>query len=320
MDKKKKIAVMMLTLNSEKYFMAGVLDALKNALRDYEYELIVVDGGSSDTTVEILREKFGEKLRLVHSPIKNLALCRNLALSKASKDFDYYCFVDSDIVLPDDFFKRLLPLLEDPKVGTAELKSVLGHPKKSLVSEYYLAVKTAQGAGIREAIGGATTCIIIKPEVATKIRLDDRFRRAGEDVDLHLRVNELGYKTVVDMNEPTAMHVRDPSLLEELKRMFYRGYARALNLKLHRSILSDGVIKATLVAIATLLCWALTFFGIIFPVYIMFLPLALLIVRHMLKLTKPYRLDLAFVGLLISSAYLLGLLGGVLKFWVFERR
>ncbi|MEM2058593.1 MAG: hypothetical protein QXO76_10130, partial [Thermoproteota archaeon] len=70
-------------------------------------------------------------------------------------------------------------------------------------------------------------------------------------------------------------------------------------------------------AIATLLCWALAFVGIISSVYIMLLPFVLLIIRHMLKLTKPYRLDLAFVGLLISSAYLLG---GVLKFWVFERR
>ncbi|MEM0457224.1 MAG: glycosyltransferase [Nitrososphaerota archaeon] len=317
---KKKIAVMMLTLNSEKYFRVGVLDAVEKVLKDYEYELIVVDGGSSDGTVKVLREKFGEKLKLVHSPIKNLALCRNLALSKASKDSNYYCFVDSDIILPDDFFKRLLPLLEDPKVGTAELRAVLGHPKKSFVSQYYLTVKTAQSTGVREAIGGATTCIVIKPEVAAKIRLDERFKRAGEDVDLHLQVNELGYKTVVDMNEPHAMHVREPSLLEELKRMFYRGYARALNLKLHRSILNECVERAVLVAIATLLCWALAFVGIISSVYIMLLPFVLLIIRHMLKLTKPYRLDLAFVGLLISSAYLLGLLGGVLKFWVFERR
>ncbi|MCS7136146.1 MAG: glycosyltransferase [Nitrososphaerota archaeon] len=320
MNKKKKIAVMMLTLNSEKHFRTGVLDALEKVLKDYEYELIVVDGGSSDGTVRALRERFGERLRLFHSPIRNLALCRNLALSKALNDFDYYCFVDSDIILPDDFFKRLLPLLEDPKVGTAELKAVLGHLKESFVSQYYLAVKTAQGAGVREAIGGATTCIVIKPEVAMKIRLDERFKRAGEDVDLHLQVNELGYKTIVDMNEPTAMHVRNPSLLEELKRMFHRGYARALNLKLHKSILNDHIGKAILAAIVTLLCWALAFIGMIFSNYIMLLPLALLIIRHMLKLTKPYRLDLAFVGLLISSAYLLGLLGGVLKFWVFERR
>lgn len=315
----KKIAVMMLTLNSEKYFNRGVLDVLEKVLKDYEYELIVVDGGSSDGTVKMLREKFGEKLRLVHSPIRNLALCRNLAISKAPKDFDYYCFVDSDIILPDDFFRRLLPLLEDPKVGTAELRAVLGYPKKSLVSQYYLKVKTAQGTGVREAIGGATTCIVIKPEVAAKIRLDERFKRAGEDIDLHLQVNELGYKTVVDMNEPHAMHVREPSLLEELKRMFYRGYARALNLKLHKNILNGRIEKAVLVAIVTLLCWGLAFVGIIFSAYIMLLPLALLIVRHALKLTKPYRFDLAFVGLLISSAYLLGLLGGVLKFWVFER-
>ncbi|MEM2909598.1 MAG: glycosyltransferase [Nitrososphaerota archaeon] len=319
MNEKKKIAVMMLTLDSEKYFRVGVLDALQKVLKDYEYELIVVDGGSSDGTVRMLREKFGEKLRLVHSPVRNLALCRNLALNKVSKDSDYYCFVDSDVVLPDDFFKRLLPLLEDPKVGTAELRAILGRPKKSLVSQYYSTVKTAQGTGVREAIGGATTCIVIKPEVAAKIRLDERFKRAGEDVDLHLQVNELGYKTVVDMNEPTAMHVREPSLLEELRRMFHRGFARTLNLKIHKSVLGDGVGKALLVAIATFLCWALVFIGIIFSAYIMLLPLALLIVRHALKLTKPYRLDLAFVGLLISSAYLLGLLYSILKFWVLER-
>ncbi|PUA34208.1 MAG: hypothetical protein B9J98_01050 [Candidatus Terraquivivens tikiterensis] len=316
MNEKKKIAVMMLTLNSEKYFRAGVLDALERVLRNYEYELIVVDGGSSDGTVRMLREKFKERLRLVHSPVKNLALCRNLALSKAPKDSDYYCFVDSDIVLPDDFFKRLLPLFEDPKVGTAELRAVLGYPRRSLVSQYYSTVKTAQGSGIQEAVGGATTCIVIRPEVAAKIHLDERFRRAGEDVDLHLKVNELGYRTLVDMNEPTAMHVREPSLLEELRRMFHRGYARALNLRLHKGALGDGLGRAVLVTIVTFLCWTLAFVGIAFSVYIASLPLALLIVRHALKLTKPYRLDLAFVGLLISTAYLLGLSCGILRFWV----
>lgn len=319
MSERKKVAVMMLTLNSERYFMSGVLDSLERALKNYDYELIVIDGGSKDGTVSMLRERFKDRLNLTHCPIRNLAICRNLAMQKALKGFDYICFVDSDIVVPEDFLDRLIPLFKDPTVGTAEIRAVLGYPKKSIVSEYYKHVKTAQGKGVQDAVGGATTCILIRPDVASKIRLNEKFRRAGEDVELHLQVNMLGYRTLVDMNESFAKHVRTPSLLEELRRMYHRGVARALNLKLYGKMLNDGIKKGTLIATATISSWVLAALSIAFSFYPGILPLLALIARHAMKITKPYRLDLAFVGLLISTSYLIGLLSGAVKYYLIER-
>lgn len=317
--RRKRIAIMMLTLNSERYLRNGVLDGIDKAFKNYDYELIVIDGGSEDATVDLLRSRFKDRLHLIHCPIRNLAVCRNLALQNASKGFDYVCFVDSDILLPENFLDRLLPLFNDPKVGTAEIRAVLGYPKKTPVSEYYRYVKTAQGAGIQEAIGGATTCIVIRPEVASKIRLDERFRRAGEDVELHLQVNMLGYKTLVDMDEPFAKHIRSPSILEELKRMYHRGMARVLNLKLYNKILNDSVKRGILSAIVTLSSWVFAIVGVSFSFYIATLPLVGVFIRHVFKLTKPYRLDLAFIGLLISTSYLIGFLVGTVKYYIVER-
>jgi glycosyltransferase involved in cell wall biosynthesis len=341
-----KLVVMMLTLNSAEFFEYGVLTALKKALHGYKYQLLVVDGGSADKTVDSLKDVFEGKVRILVFRQRNLALCRNLALRKAPKDADFYGWVDSDIVVPSNFFSRLIPLFEKEDVGTAEIRASLGFGTRgSIITKYFDGLKGTEKTGTRESGGGgATTCLLMRREIATKVRVDPRFKRAGEDVSFHLKVNELGYKTMIDFNKPYARHVREPSFREEARRASQRGEARSLNVKLYKKVIrSSGVGKALLSAVVTLGIWVLLIYGLLssllsslfpFPfvpiliqlplipfliplrLLVTVVPFALLLARHALKLRKSWKLHLAMTGLVLSTLYLMGFLKGFFKYWV----
>lgn len=343
-----KLVVMMLTLNSAEFFKYGVLTALKRGLEGYDYQLLVVDSGSIDGTVERVKDIFGKKVSVLVLKKKNLALCRNLALREAPKDADFYGWVDSDIVVPRNFFPRLIRIFEDSTVGTVEIRASLGYgTKKTIITKYFEGLKEAEQSGIRESGGGgATTCLLMRREIAMKVRMNPRFKRAGEDVSFHLQVNEMGYKTLIDFNKPYARHVREPSFKEEARRATQRGEARSLNVKLHKKVIkSSGVSKAILSTIVTLGIWLLLVYGLLscllpnlfpFPFVPNFIslpfvpivlplrllaslaPFALLLARHASKLKRPWKLHLASVGLVLSTLYLIGFMKGFFKYWVFR--
>jgi glycosyltransferase involved in cell wall biosynthesis len=310
---------MMLTFNSKEYFENGVLNALKEALDDYDYHLLVIDGDSHDGTIEEIHKEFSDKATVLVFKESNLAICRNLALEKAPKDADFYCWIDSDILIPKNFFSRLIPLFKDSSVGTAEIRALLRCENKAFVPKYYKELREAKGEGVKESEGGATTCLIMRPEVATRIKLDPRFKRAGEDVSLHYQVNEMGYKTLIDLNDPPALHVRKPTLIEELRRLIYRGEARALNLKIHsRVIRSRRLERAIISSLLTLGSWLLLIYGLFLMFLPALIPFILLLVRHAFKLRKPWLLHLALIGLILSTVYLIGFMKGFLKYWILK--
>ena len=76
------------------------LDSLLNQSNTkLDYEIIVVDDGSTDDTAELIKEKYGAsllngQLRLYSKENGGLSDARNFGVTKASGD--YYIFVDSD--------------------------------------------------------------------------------------------------------------------------------------------------------------------------------------------------------------------------------
>ena len=72
------------------------------SIKDLADEIIVVDGGSEDNTIEI-SEKLGAKV--VKNPFKDFSDQRNLALSLAKNDWVFY--IDSDERATPEFTKNL---------------------------------------------------------------------------------------------------------------------------------------------------------------------------------------------------------------------
>jgi glycosyltransferase involved in cell wall biosynthesis len=98
----------------EKYIEQTVDAVLQLDPRPQVY--IVVDDGSTDKTLNILKEKKGIVICRIDNPRHpvrgvNLAWALNSGIQKVNElvpDWDYLLKIDADSVLPSDYFKRLL--------------------------------------------------------------------------------------------------------------------------------------------------------------------------------------------------------------------
>ena len=97
--------------------LARVFEFLES--KDYPFEVIVVDDGSEDKTVEVAREFFGERpeLRLIENPHKGKGFAVRTGILKAKGQF--ILFSDADLSTPIEEVDRLLMWLREQDFGVA---------------------------------------------------------------------------------------------------------------------------------------------------------------------------------------------------------
>ncbi len=101
-----KVSIVVITYNEAKN-IAECLDSLLALRMDDVYEIIVVDGGSIDSTREIVKSYAAKKdvIRLVVDPIGHQTTSRNLGIEEAK--YEFVAFTDADCVVPRDWLDIL---------------------------------------------------------------------------------------------------------------------------------------------------------------------------------------------------------------------
>lgn len=87
------VSIIIITYNDRKYVGEAIESALAQTYKDYE--IIVVDDGSSDNTSEVLAE-FGDQVTVIYQENRGLSAARNTGI-RASKG-EYVAFIDADNV------------------------------------------------------------------------------------------------------------------------------------------------------------------------------------------------------------------------------
>ncbi|EOM76113.1 glucosyl-3-phosphoglycerate synthase [Rhodococcus rhodnii] len=149
------VSVVLPALNEE-HTVAGVLDTIRPLLGGLVDELIVLDSGSTDRTVECARRAGATVFTreeavpsLPPRPGKGEVLWRGIAASTG----DLIAFVDSDLIDPDPMF---VPKLLGPMLTADGIQLVKGYYRRPL-----------RGAGIEEAHGGGrVTELVARPLLA----------------------------------------------------------------------------------------------------------------------------------------------------------
>lgn len=108
--KNKDVTIISLTWNSEKYvkkFLDSLLDDLRTS--GLSFEVIIIDNGSTDSTINILREYRSKEPNLIYIPLgKNMGttFSRNIAIRMATGK--YIGILDSDIVIPKGVIQKII--------------------------------------------------------------------------------------------------------------------------------------------------------------------------------------------------------------------
>jgi glycosyltransferase involved in cell wall biosynthesis len=169
-------------------------------------EIIVVDGGSIDKTISILKKY---KLKIFLEKKRGAGPARNLGMNKSKGD--YIAFVDSDVVLPDNWIEKCIK-----KINQNKSIAGVGGPgisiDKSIVSKCLNGLLYGKSKKSKDTyVNSLATMDVLYRKSHIRGMLFDNKMIMGEDPEFNFRLVKNGYKLLfsrslfVYHNHPTKL-------------------------------------------------------------------------------------------------------------------
>jgi glycosyltransferase involved in cell wall biosynthesis len=280
-----------------------------------DYEVVVVNDGSGDSTADVVREQAAgnPNVKLIDLPRnRGRGYARSTGIAAAQGEL--IATVDADIILPSDWFDRARSALDghDAVGGTAV-------PDGDVAYVYQATRLTPRVVSHATAVTGSNA--LYRRQVFEVVTFDPALRE-GEDIALNHATTRLGlsFSTVPGL---LVEHIEKKSFAESLRWLFTSGKGATRQLLVYRQVrvpdLAAGAFLAGLaagVAIAVLV----SPFGIALPVLL----LAAIAGQHVrsrfetpLKRWRSVTAAIAINGALLL-AYFTGRVAGLA--WLFGQR
>ena len=230
-----KASVVICARNEEDTIEECVKSVLNQEYPGEDYEVIVVDDGSEDTSPQIL-ESFSEKIRCFRNKKnRGISYSRNFGVREARGDI--VCFIDGDAYADKAWLRNLLTAYDggeiDGRVFPREFLGGIGGfigawNKDTVVTRYseeggIRLIRIQQGSKVTLSQIGFGTCNIAYPRsLIERVGGFDEGLIVGSDTDLNLKIIELGYVFVYNPHA-IVYHKHPGSILELMGRWFVRG-------------------------------------------------------------------------------------------------
>lgn len=246
-DRRKKYAreflfvtIVVPTLNEERYIEA-CLRSLIDSVRDIRCEILVVDGGSSDRTVELatMMPPGPVAISVLHNPKRLQSAALNLAAALASPEATVLVRADAHARYPTDFIRTCVEALIDHDATSVVVPMLTeGHAGMQRAVAAVQNSRLGNGGAVHR-IGGSSRFVDHGHHAAF-----DRvfFRRIGgydetfshnEDAEFDLRAARAGGRIWICSEATVAYYPRDT--LDGVAKQYARhGRGRAKTLLLHR--------------------------------------------------------------------------------------
>lgn len=286
------ISAIVVTRNEEKTIARCLESLIAQDFPRERYELIVVDGRSSDKTCEIC-ERF--PVRLVRLDRSGISRQRNAGVEAAKGR--YVAFTDADCIVERSWLSKLMQRMEgsDSSVvavggpnavfdNDPPLSKVIGYAQETFLGsggspQSYKISKPSYVYSI------ANCNILYRKEVIEREKYDNNFS-VGEDAELNFRLREKGYKFLY-LPDVIVWHHRTDSLGGFVRKIFSYSEAMARIIRKHRKAVRWYPFAAVLGVLAVIFCYpVIRFFH--WAMYIYALATLLYIVALVISTAQVY--------------------------------
>lgn len=206
-----KISVVILTYNSVNFIKPCLDSVFTQGSQDLE--VIVVDNGSKDATVSLIKENYPQVILIKNKD--NLGACRGRNQGIEVSGGEWVLTLDCDIILQENFLASILPILDSlsPKTGILQPK-IMNYTGdeiysagiyKSFLNRFFDVGRGLPDSGLfdnmRNIFGGCCAASLYRRKIFDEISdkygyFDERFFFIFEDVDLSWRAQRKGWSTL----------------------------------------------------------------------------------------------------------------------------
>ena len=186
---KNLVSIIMPAYNSEKYISSAIESVLNQTYTNFE--LIVVNDGSTDNTIDILK-KYSDRIICISQRNKGAAFARNNGILAARGE--YISFLDSDDIWPNDTLKLQYEYLRThPDVGLVYGEMELFDQTGTLDKNWAITRGRGRPEGyifqnlILDCLFGLST-VMVRRNVLNNVGLFEESLPLGEDYELWLRI------------------------------------------------------------------------------------------------------------------------------------
>jgi len=195
------VSVIIAAYNEEKVIVRTVESILNNGYEDLE--IIVVDDGSQDATLEVLRQSFGKdpKVRILTQPNGGKSSALNNAIAHAGRDI--LVALDADTIFRRNTIEKLVRHFGDPSVGAVSGNARVGNRKRWITR--FQSIEYIYGFNLDRRALDLLNAITVVPGAAGAWRKELILKLGGfgndtlaEDADLTLQIRREGFQIRYD--------------------------------------------------------------------------------------------------------------------------
>jgi cellulose synthase/poly-beta-1,6-N-acetylglucosamine synthase-like glycosyltransferase len=191
------VSVAIAAYNEEKVIVRTVESILRNGYADFE--LVIVDDGSTDATLEVLRCNFGDRpdVRILSQPNAGKSAALNNAIAHARHDI--LIALDADTIFRAGTIGKLVRHFADARVGAVSGNARVGNRNRWITR--FQSIEYIYGFNLDRRALDLLNAITVVPGAVGAWRKDLIVKLGGfgddtlaEDTDLTLKIRRAGYR------------------------------------------------------------------------------------------------------------------------------
>lgn len=212
LENEPKIGIVIVNYNGELFNEDCLNSIFKSQYTNYE--IIIVDNASNDNSVNILKNKYLKRIKLIELD-ENLgfSMANNIGINYAIDNrFDYVLLLNNDTIINDDMIITMVKASEygkyvvSPKIYYYDNKELIWSAggtiewDKGITIQYGMDQKDSDVTDKKCEVNFATGCCMLIPtDIINKVGLlSDEYFLYYEDTDYCVRIYKAGYKIIYE--------------------------------------------------------------------------------------------------------------------------